>query len=617
MLHEHRNATEKLFGNESLGTLMIFPEEQAQPSGARSEPTPQEMDMLVALFKQGRYAEAEALAREITAHFPLHGFGWKAMGTSLLQQGRTEEALVSLQKAAELSRGDAQLHNNLGSTLVKLERLPEAEASYLKALELNPGFVEAHHNLGNTLMQLGKLPEAEACYRRALELKPDFAEAHNNLGIVLFRLGRLDDAAASYRRTLELRPDSAEAHYNLGDGLRRAGQLDSAVASYRRALEIKPDYAEAHNNLGKALRDLGKLGDAAASYQRALEIKPDFSDANSSLAYLLSMQGKDMEALSYYRKALEASPGMVNAQNGICNVLSHMVPPWHVPMMNEQKRNNAYFSALQSAIASDSEVFEIGTGSGLLAMMAAKLGARKVTTCEAEPLIAEAAQRIVVNNGYEKVVKVISRRSTEIKVGEDLPGKADILVSEIFSSDLLGEYVLSSIEDAKRRLLKPGGRVIPAAGSIMIALFSGSDIKKNLIVEDSFGFNLQHFNSIVPRKCPIFRQDLNIEMLTEDIEALRFDFESDLLVSSQTKSLRVPIKSPGRCYGIIQWIRLQMDKNIVFENHPSEKSPVSNWQHCAYIFPEPVDVKPGQVAVISASHNRVVPWFILDGIESV
>lgn len=295
--------------------------------------------------------------------------------------------------------------------------------------------------------------------------------------------------------------------------------------------------------------------------------------------------------------------------------LSRLVPTWHVPMMNDTVRNNAYFGALKNAIAPDSSVFEIGTGSGLLSMMAAKLGAKKITTCEASPIIATTAQSVILANGLDKRINVISKRSNDVAVGVNLTDKADILVSEIFSSELLAEKVLPSIEDAKRRLLKQDAHVIPAAGSIMVALFGGDDIRSNLIVEDSCGFNLRPFNSIVAKKQFIYRNDLHIDLLTDDIEAFRFDFQNDAFFPSQEKVLRIPIKFSGRCYGIVQWIRLQMDRDIIFENHPSAKTPASSWQLCTYILPSPFDVKANQTALVSSIHNRINPWFSLEGFE--
>ena len=173
----------------------------------------------------------------------------------------------------------------------------------------------------------------------------------------------------------------------------------------------------------------------------AFELNPSAVETFANLDALLKEMAAPDEALIYYRKVLAISPKLINAQQGAYLALSRTVPEWHVPMMNEQNRNQAYFDALKSVITPQSTVFEIGTGSGLLAMMAAKLGANHVTTCEAVPLIAETAQQIIKDNNFENSIKVIAKKSTDITVGQDLAAQTDILVSEIFSSELLGEHV--------------------------------------------------------------------------------------------------------------------------------------------------------------------------------
>ena len=239
---------------------------------------------------------------------------------------------------------------------------------------------------------------------------------------------------------------------------------------------------------------------------------------------------------------------------------------------------------------------------------------RQVITCETVTLIAESAKQIIKDNALEARINVLAKKSTEIEIGEDMPKQADVLVSEIFSSELLGEHVLPSLEDAKRRLLKPQGKVIPAAGSIMIGLFTGDAIRRNLIVEDSFGLNLQHFNSIVSKKRMIARNDLNIELLSDGVEAFNFDFEAADKFPAQSKSMHIKVKNSGLCYGIVQWMRLDMNgnKKVIFENHPSQTSKVSNWQQCAYLFDSPIHLESGQIVVVNAAHNRAVPWFWLD-----
>ncbi len=82
------------------------------------------------------------------------------------------------------------------------------------------------------------------------------------------------------------------------------------------------------------------------------------------------------------------------------------------------------------------------------------VGAAEVTTCEAQPLVAATAKRIIADNGFDQGIKAIAKKSTDVMLSTDLAQPADIFVQEIFSSDLLAERVLSTIEDAKRRLLK-------------------------------------------------------------------------------------------------------------------------------------------------------------------
>ena len=104
-------------------------------------------------------------------------------------------------------------------------------------------------------------------------------------------------------------------------------------------------------------------------------------------------------------------------------------------------------------------------------------------------------------------------------------------------------------------------------------------------------------------------------MLSADVEAFRFDFDIPIDAKAESKILRIPVSAPGRCLGFIQWIRLGMQNDIVFENHPLVKSSASAWTRQVYTLNSPVDLKLGQVAIISAAHNRVTFWFDLLGIE--
>lgn len=554
----------------------------APGSKTGQEPPADLINELATLLNAGELVLLEQKANEVIRRWPGHFIGWKALGILMLMQGRHADALEPLTNTVKLASNDAQAHQNLGSAYLALERYAEAEACFRHALDLNPDYVQAHNNLGITLLKLGRFEEAEVCYRHALALKPDFAEAHNNLGNVIKERGRLKEAAANYRH----------------------------------ALAFNPDFAEAHNNLGNVLLELGNIDKAKASYQQALALNPDYVRAHSGLGDILLRRGRTLDAVVHYRKCIDQDRLWLKAHDGLNKALGHLVPLWHVAMMNDKLRNDAFFAALQRAITPATHVLEIGTGSGLLAMMAARLGAREVTTCEAVPVIAETARTIVADNGFTPPITVVAKKSTKMKIGKDMRGRADLLVSEILSSEFLGEGVLSSIEDAKTRLLKPGAIIIPARGSIQFALFGGNAIKQNVLVEEVYGFDLSKFNTIVSRKQYISRNDLDIELLTDGTCAFFFDFvQTDRFPFEERNVVEVPVRRTGRCCGIIQWIRLEMDDTVVFENHPSIKNPAAGWQHCAYVFPAPIDVRAGQVAVITAAHNRNTPWFFFEGLK--
>ena len=191
------------------------PKKKASRKALGKAPSIQEMNALVALFDQGRRAEVEAPARSLTLRFPRHGFGWKMLGASLSAQGRTEDALLSMQKSVQLVANDAEGLSNLGRTLLELGRSTEAEASQRRALALNSNYVPAINSLGVILLERGRLSEAEGFFRRTLAIAPDDVIAHSNLGITLQRGGRLTDAIQIFRRLAELKVNDDTAYSTL------------------------------------------------------------------------------------------------------------------------------------------------------------------------------------------------------------------------------------------------------------------------------------------------------------------------------------------------------------------------------------------------------------------
>jgi len=551
-------------------------------------------------------------------------------GIACHKEGKFADAESLYQAILESQPNHPDANHNLGILLVQTNNPLKALPFFLIALEVNPKQNQYWFSYINTLVQVGSFDKAIQVIESARQSgvnEDDIAAFLKSLNInnpdyhlletliAAFQEGRYKDVEIFAMTLIESYPFNGDAWKVLGAALIEMGRITEALVPLQKAVTLLPHDFEAHNNLGAILKILSRPGEAEVSLRQALKINPACAEAHSNLGDTLTALYRIEEALDCYREAINIKPSLIVAHKGQATALQNLVPLWHVPMMNDTIRNEAYYAALREVITSKSNVLEIGTGSGLLSMMAARLGANSVTTCEAEPIIATTAKDIIEDNGLNHCIKVIAKKSTDVLIGEDLPRQADILVSEILSSGLLGEHVLSSIEDAKRRLLKPGCKIIPASSSIMIALFGGNDISKNIVVNNVCGFNLNKFNNLVPKLQSVSRNDLKIEMLSADVEAFRFDFNNPIDATAESKILRIPVTAPGQCLGFIQWIRLGMLADITFENHPMVKSPASAWTRQVYTLNSPVDLKLGQVAIISAAHNRVTPWFYLLGIE--
>jgi tetratricopeptide (TPR) repeat protein len=452
-------------------------------------------------------------------------------------------------------------------------RLDDAEKLAVSVTQEFPEHPFGWKVLGAVLKQMGKKSEAVNANQKAVELSPQGADAHNNLGITLKELGRLEEAETSLRQAIALKQDFSEAHFNLGNTLKELGRLDEAEESLRKVIALNPYHADAYNNLGNTLLKLKRSSESINCYKQAIKLKPDYLTARINL-------------------------------NKVTNTA---VSAWHLSMMNDKSRNHAYFKAIKLAVDDGSFVLDIGTGSGLLSMMAAANGARDIITCETSTTIADTAKKIIHNNGYSETIKVINKKSTELIIGQDLPQKADLIISEVLSAEFVGEGVRTTMLDAKTRLLKKNGTMIPRSGDIRISLLGNNpEVSDSVSVGIIQGFDFSEFNSISPHKFNLNLKEKPI-LLSNPEEAFSINFYEETKLATQEKVIQLRANKDGLCLGVIQWLRVQLYKDIEYENSPGEKS--SHWPTPAYIFDKPIAVKVGDVLEIRAFLDEDDVWF--------
>ena len=417
--------------------------------------------------------------------------------------------------------------------------------------------------------QNGQYDEAGESCRLFLAGNPGHAEMNHLFGVIRFQQGRMAEALDLMKRAVSSPGASAEMHNNYGAVLNKVGRTEEAIAAFNQALALKPDYADALNNLGVIYRDAKNTDAAIAAFRRAVELGSDPALAKANLR-------------STYRD---------------------VVPPWHFAMMDDKRRNGAYDAAIRRAVPGK-RVLDIGTGAGLLAMMAARAGAAHVTTCETVGLIAERAREIVARNGLSDRITVIAKPSTQLVVGRDLPERAEVLVTETFASGLINEGILPTVEHAHEHLLNPNAVIIPAAASVMGYLAGGDTLKGMLFVDRIDGFELSPFNDFAPSSLVANLDSVPHTAFSDDIALLRFDLKERRFPMASTRRV-IRATRQGVSVGVAQWIRLDLDAHTRYENRPSPDADFNgHWAHMLYRFPHLVIVEPGDTVPVFARHDR-------------
>lgn len=301
--------------------------------------------------------------------------------------------------------------------------------------------------------------------------------------------------------------------------------------------------------------------------------------------------------------------------HGGTSLAAASAPNYHYDMLNDLARNAAYERAISAAVLAageDALVLDIGSGSGLLAMLAAASSAQHVWTCEADPTLAAATRAVVDANALDRRVSVLGKFSHDLSVSlsGDLPAKVDVIVMEIFDSVLLGEGVLPTMTDAAARLLGPGGIVVPAGASI-VGMLVDAPVLAQAVGQTSCGNYGQCFTPFQVHAGPGLASG-TIRPLSSTVPLLDFDFARPRLHSA--RPVIITATASGNAHGVVFWWTLQMAPGVDLSTDPRPDGSLparDHWRQAACIFSRPRAVQAGDNISLMAGHESEMPWVVL------
>jgi protein arginine N-methyltransferase 1 len=289
--------------------------------------------------------------------------------------------------------------------------------------------------------------------------------------------------------------------------------------------------------------------------------------------------------------------------------------PVHIGMLNDRERTRRFLSAISASVRPGDVVVDLGTGSGVMAVAAAKAGAARVYAIEASG-IAHVARRVFAANGVADRNTLIEGHSTQIT----LPERADLLVAELIGNEPLAERILECTADAVDRFLKPGARLIPHRLVVFAVPVELPSVFRDRYLASpetiahwhhEYGIDFSALADLA-RSAPATFQES--QMMVSQWTALAepemiSDFDlADSLPAAQHTDARFTATRDGLIHAFVLWFRAELSKDNELSTDPRMPRIDNCWGHPVYLLPEPAVVRIGdQIQMrLEGSSPRIV-----------
>ncbi len=263
---------------------------------------------------------------------------------------------------------------------------------------------------------------------------------------------------------------------------------------------------------------------------------------------------------------------------------------YHRTLVTDRVRNEAFWRALKAVVRpGETVVADIGAGTGLLGMMAAKLGAREVYLYETAEVAGLARDLLKLNKVRNCVL--FPCHSTEM----ENPPRVDVVVSETLGNYPLEEDIVATLRDARKRHLRPGGLMIPRYVRQFVTPVVSDRMHRDLIAWDDVGFGLDFKPARVMSQHNIYVRTLAMsELLDGGTSFVKWD-EIDLTsapTSNRNGETSFPIKAPVTVYGCAIWWTAELAGDVVLSTAPD--APRTHWEQLYLPLFSPITAKPGE-----------------------
>ncbi len=246
-------------------------------------------------------------------------------------------------------------------------------------------------------------------------------------------------------------------------------------------------------------------------------------------------------------------------------------PKMQEKMLLDRARCEAYREALARTVRPGDVVVDLGAGTGLLSFLAVRAGARRVYAIESGPIADLAVQLIQENNLGDRVI-LVRGNSKHVR----LPERCDLLVTETLSTcGFDNENIVEYVADARRRMLKPGARVIPESSDTLLMPVQSEEFGLGQMPAHFYDFDYTPFRRALYREPETVQASgKNLVELAEPVRRWHVDFLRDTKAPGAT-IFDFPILREGRLDGFLGWFDTVLCPGVSVSNSP--RLPLTSW----------------------------------------
>lgn len=269
----------------------------------------------------------------------------------------------------------------------------------------------------------------------------------------------------------------------------------------------------------------------------------------------------------------------------------------HREMLRDKIRCNAYKEAILKTVKPGNAVLDVGTGSGILAMFSVLAGAGKVYAVERTE-VTEITRELITANGMGDRIEIIQSDIEEAQ----LPEKVDVITAEWMGGFGIDENLYHPVLQARDNWLKPGGHMIPATVTALLAPAFDESVDRSLAFWRSRPYGLD-LSPIAERTANEVHNAMHhvtgTGLLSDPQRIWHSDALNDTLESAAgpwSVECSFTINRSGTLSAVTAWFESGLTEGVHLTNGPD--APATHWGRTVMPLNRPLVVEQGTVVQV-------------------